>query len=459
MSLVNNKHDICNDYSGQTLSNMNDTDLFNLLDEINNLDQYTTLSISTNEPNSKQSKNNTTNINIMKNTRRAKIKCIECDTDDKLIEDEAQGLIICRGCGVAICNILDESPEWKQYSGDDGKDIVGRCGQPTNFFLPQSSIGTTIGGSNNRLKKVHGWGAMPYKERSLYLVLKYIQDKCRAANIVKYIEDDAKILYKNISECKYTKGKNKGKPIIIRGTNRKSLIASCVFYACKRNGRTRSPKEIAKVFGIKNKQMTKGCKTFARLLTKIKLLFDIEISIPEHFVPRYGHELHMGKDHINQAMKLAQNIQKLNVASAHTPFSIAISSLLLVIDINKLDISKKAIAQKFGVSKPTIVKTFKKIEQYKKICANDELTVKLVKLLAEEKERILIPQTLTALYNKAILMDIEKDKENNNIQIKKSINVKMDNLNDYINACSYELHKKLKGTEEKYNKLKNAKCL
>ena len=171
----------------------------------------------------------------------------------------------------------------------------------------------------------------------------------------------------------------------------------------------------------------------------------------------------MTKDHINQALKLAQNIQRLNVASAHTPFSIAISGILLVIDLNDLKITKKAIAEKFGVSEVTIVKTYKKIEQYKNILRNDELTLKLVKLLAEEKERIPIPQTLTNLYNKAISMDIEKekekDKENNNTQLeKKNINIKMDDLNDYLNACSCELHKKLKETEEKYNRLKNVKC-
>ena len=106
---------------------------------------------------------------------------------------------------------------------------------------------------------------MPYKERSLHQVLKEIQEKCRLASILKCIEDDAKILYKNISETTYTEGNNKGKPIIIRGKNRKSLIAACIFFACKRKGDTRSPKEIAKLFELKDTEITKGCKTFLKM--------------------------------------------------------------------------------------------------------------------------------------------------------------------------------------------------
>ena len=209
------------------LLNLKDNELFDLLDEIESIKE-----------------------NIIVNKKEN--ICYECKTSDKLVKDYSQGIIVCSFCGIVVSNILDDSPEWKQYADD--KDTVGRCSQPTNYFLPVSSLSTTISCSGrNKVKMLQDWNAMPYKERSLNLVFKEIQNKCQKGNIVKYIEDDAKILYKNISDCKYTSGKHIGKPIVFRNVNRKGIIAACIFYSCKRNGRTRSPKEIANIFNLKSK--------------------------------------------------------------------------------------------------------------------------------------------------------------------------------------------------------------
>ena len=99
-------------------------------------------------------------------------ECPECKTSDHIIEDHQKGIIVCSNCGCVLSNIIDSNPEWKQYD-DDGKAEGSRCSYVTNPFLPQSSLGTTIGGTGkSRIKTLHGWSAMPYKERSLHFVLK-----------------------------------------------------------------------------------------------------------------------------------------------------------------------------------------------------------------------------------------------------------------------------------------------
>lgn len=326
--------------------------------------------------------------------------CKKCQTSDKIAEDEAQGIMVCMGCGTILSEIFDDNPEWRYYS-DDCKEGYVRCNSTTNFFLPQSSLGTSIACSNrSKIKILHGWSAMPYKERSLNIVLKEIQSKCRIAGIMKCIEDDAKILYKNISESKHLIGKNKGKTVIIRGSNRRSLIAACVFFACKRKGKTRSPKEIAKLFDLKYKSFTKGCKIFQRLIKLKHLQYDTKISNPEHFITRYCRELHITNECISQATKVAKNIQKLKLVSMHTPFSVAIGSILLIVDLNELNIEKKVIAKKFGISEVTVIKTYKKIEQYKNILTNDELVDKISLLIDEDKKKLQMPEKLKLMYTK-----------------------------------------------------------
>ena len=63
---------------------------------------------------------------------------------------------------------------------------------------------------------------MPYKKRSLYKVFLEIQEACKNNNLPIIICNETKSLYSIISKTK-----------ISRGSNRKGIIAACVYYACK----------------------------------------------------------------------------------------------------------------------------------------------------------------------------------------------------------------------------------
>ena len=153
--------------------------------------------------------------------------CSNCKSKN-LLTNASKGYIVCQDCGELNESLLDRNPEWQS---SDGKEGASRCGCPTNYYLPKSSLGTKIGGRGySRLKILQKWGQMTYKERSLYEVLLKIEDKCKKYNITKPIIENAKILFKQINDSKHLGGENIGKNIIIRGFNRESLIASCVFY-------------------------------------------------------------------------------------------------------------------------------------------------------------------------------------------------------------------------------------
>lgn len=429
VSLDNLEHDI---------KNLNDDEILELIDQINY--EYN---------------NNTRNDKKKSDNHQINIFCDTCNTGDKIFIDYNQGILVCTGCGTIIENILDENPEWRQY-GSDIKNDKSRCNFPTNNFLPQSSLGTSIACSNkSKIKTLHNWSAMPYKERSLHLVLKEIQNRCRKANILKCIEDDAKILYKNISECRHINGKNKGKYIIIRGVNRKGLIAACVFYACLRKGHTRSPKEIANVFELKYTDITKGCKTFIKLIKIKKLDYEFHSSSPEHFIQRFCKELHIKKEFVDQAIKIARNIQKLNIASVHTPLSKATASILLMADINNIPITKKLISKQFKISEVTIMKTYKKIESYKKILINDELTNKIINILNKEKINLEIPEKLKKKYEKLINTNKESNQNLSFVKTIHKFDIRKNSLEDYINSIEINLNNQIKSTDKDYNLIIN----
>lgn len=308
--------------------------------------------------------------------KKKKIFCDACNNDN-IIEATAQGILVCRDCGQVIANLMDSGAEWSQFNDDVKKDL-NRCSHPISQLLPQSSAATTIaGGYSSRIKTLHGWSAMPYKERSLNEVFKIIQQKCHEGKILKCIEDDAKIMYKNINECKHPSGKNKGKAIIIRGKNRMSVIAGCILNACKKKDKTRSPKEIAELFGLKYTEITKGCKIFQKLAKLKKIELNLHFTKPEHFITRFCEELKIKSDYTQQAIQIANNVQKLQLASVHTPLSLATGAIYLMIQLNNLAILKKTIAEKFNVSQVTIAKAFKKLEPFINILTNDKICDKL----------------------------------------------------------------------------------
>lgn len=378
-------------------NSFDNSDLRDMFDNIDfdNLDEDSNEGIKVNKKHS-QNKNNI---------------CSNCNNNENIIEDFSLGIIVCKNCGQVLDSIIDANPEWRSFEDDNKGDNANRCGLGVSKLLPQSSLGTTIGGGKfkSRIKTLHSWSAMPYRERSLHQVFKQFQDKCANTGILKCIEDDAKIMYKAISECKHSEGKNKDKYIIIRGKNRISLIAACVFFACKRKGMTRSPKEIADIFDINYTDITRGCKNFQKFVKKGNIDINTGFSLPEDFVSRFCKELHIKDKYIEESINIAKNIRRMNIASVHTPFSIATSSILLMSEFNNIEnINKRRLANKFGVSEVTISKTFKKIEEYKDILKSQEKVEAFIKQMVIKNINQKIPKELYSRFEK---FNIPTDKE------------------------------------------------
>lgn len=354
--------------------------------------------------------------------------CESCQNDDT-IEDTAHGILVCKNCGKVISNLLDTNPDWYQM-GDGDKKESGRNSLTINKLLPQSSIATTISGNcSSRIKILHSWSAMPYKERSLNEVFKIIHSKCNEGKILKCIEDDAKIMYKNISDCKHLVGKNKDKNIIIRGINRRGLIAACVLYACRKKDKTRSPKEIAELFGLKYTEITKGCKTFFKLAKLKHMEVKLNFTKPEHFITRFCDELKIKKEYAEQAIQISNNVQKLHIASVHTPLSLATGSIYLMIHLNGFDIQKRIIAEKFNVSQVTIAKAFKKLEPFIGILTNNDICDQLNKEIIKYQEEIEIADELKPKFIRFGINIDEKDITKNPFSI---FNFKTNKINNKL---------------------------
>lgn len=289
---------------------------------------------------------------------------------------ELEGKRICPNCGNVQTGLIDFNPEWRFYGNDDSKfSDPTRVGLPTNELLPESSLGSSISfkyGESYDMKKIrnyHVWNSMPYKERSLYNVFDKIQITSSNSGIPNCIIEEAKNLYKQISDIK-----------IHRGSNRKGIIASCIYKACIIQDSPRSAKEIADIFKINISHMTKGCKKFDEIINmnicKTKYKYKMSTSSSD-FIQRFCSKLNIGNNIFKICNHVCSKAEEYNLVSKCIPPSIAAGSIYLVCYILNINISKKEISQICKISEVTISKCYKNLYDYHQYLFPEEIIKKL----------------------------------------------------------------------------------
>jgi len=299
-------------------------------------------------------------VNDIKDTinNEEKQKCINCNKEDFLIMDGE--MIVCTLCGVENEMIIDYQAEWRYYGTDDNKKSAdpNRCGMPSNRVLPDTSLSTIILGRGNEIfRKLHSWNGLSYKHRSLIAILNKIALKANIDNVPQSIIDATMNMYKIISQ-----------DYIKRGASRESLIAACFFNALRDQGLIRSPEEVAKLFDIKSKKLSKGCNEFTELMfTKnkeyVKNMKPIE---SKDLVERFGTILEITKEHIAVGMKVAILVDKLGICQENNPKSIAVGVIFMISQHFGLGLTKKEISENCKTSEVTVGNTYGQMVKFKK---------------------------------------------------------------------------------------------
>ena len=326
--------------------------------------------------------------------------CTNCSSHNKIIEDVAEGILVCSNCGMIQNELYDDSQEVRDYGADDMKESVKRCNFMTNIFLPQSSLGTTIACSYKcKTKQLHNWNSMPYRERILNLAFKDIHDIVKKLHILKCVEDDVKILYSTVTKYKYDNKKSRNnnvintvsnKPIINKNTKKSKLMAACIYMACKKKTQPRNQKEIAKVCNIKIGDIKKGCKEMEKYFKLTGFTYDINNIRPKDFINRFAKYFRLNSDQTTHVLQIAENIQKLYISFVHTPFKIALCSFIIYVNMTNMNITKKAIAVVFDISEATVSKVYDKVSEFNEILFDNNL-VKLIGVEMDIYRKTLVP--------------------------------------------------------------------
>lgn len=188
--------------------------------------------------------------------------CPTCEDTAALQTDGAE--VVCIRCGTVVDIPLEWAAEYRWFSaennGGSGAD-PSRTSFPINHLMPESSLGTTIMCRGNsaamrKIKRYHMWNQMPYRERALWSVFDSLQVRASNAGIGTAVVEEAKELYAQLTASAICRGQ----------AQRDAMLAACLWESLKRHETPRMPRDVADIFTIPLKSVTKGIKQFQHLL-------------------------------------------------------------------------------------------------------------------------------------------------------------------------------------------------
>ncbi len=333
--------------------------------------------------------------------------CPDCATDKWILIDDEE--VSCTACGNHLGYLIDNSAEYRWFGSEDRSPDPTRVGNPLNPLLPESSLGTRIlarpGDSKvmRRIRQYHLWNIMPYRERTLWTVFEMLQVRASNAGISNAIVEETKQLYAQVSPL-----------CICRGQQKDALLAACLYESLKRHDTPRRPAEIAEIFQIDVKLITRGVKQFSGLLDEhlhavasaanaaanaaasvanaaitntntsivaekpapiIPVLIEKKLDTPStnfrHYLEPAIYRLETPRSLHGQilefASKIGDAIDELGICPETTPSSLAASALALACETYKLEKSNMEIAKVCSISAATLQKCLKRIDSWRPV--------------------------------------------------------------------------------------------
>jgi transcription initiation factor TFIIB len=271
--------------------------------------------------------------------------CREC-SGVKIISPE--GLPTCSECGLVEDNFVDDTPEWTSGVTDDGRvNDPSRCGNPNanpELFSQNWGKGTIISTQrsstyeNKRMAKINFHMSMNHKDRSLFHAYRDIDEACHT--LPETVLKDAKMMYRKFNDEKLT-----------RGAVRLGIKANCVLYACRLAQVSRTTKEIADMFGIQSKDISRTTQIFKDTIMGITEKNYVTKS--HDVMQRLLNSFEITRDQRLRCNKMCNATDDCVELMSKTPNSIASAIIYIVLNPG---VTKAQVCEKCSVSVPTLNK-------------------------------------------------------------------------------------------------------
>jgi transcription initiation factor TFIIIB Brf1 subunit/transcription initiation factor TFIIB len=285
---------------------------------------------------------------LTKNTHEKPVNiyiCREC-SGTKIISPE--GLPTCSECGLIEDNFVDDKAEWTSGITDDGRvNDPARCGNPNanpELFSQNWGKGTIIATQrsstyeNKRMAKINFHMSMNHKDRSLFHAYRDMDEACHT--LPDSVLKDAKMMYRKFNDEKLT-----------RGAVRLGIKANCILYACRLAQFPRTTKEIADMFGIQSKDISRTTQIFKDTIMGVTEKNYVTKSFD--VMQRLLNAFEVTREERYRCNKMCAATEDCVELMSKTPNSVASAIIYIVLSP---DVTKSTVCEKCSVSVPTLNK-------------------------------------------------------------------------------------------------------
>ena len=282
-------------------------------------------------------------------------KCPECQSNS-LFYDEQKGELICNDCGLVIEEKMVDTGQDMHGQFDKGEK-KGRGGSPLSMQKFDKGLTTNVGEMSDIYKldsaqtrkflRLKTWQerVSTSLERNLRLAMAELRRVASFLNLPNVVKDEASRIYNFVLQ--------RG---MVRGRSMESVIASCIYAACRSYSIPRTLDEIATASDVERKEIGRTYRFITR-----KMDVKVKQSSPKDYISRFATILHLSPKTQNHALKILKRADVSELMSGRGPAGIAAAALYVAALLNDEKKTQREVADVAGITEVTIRNRYKEL--------------------------------------------------------------------------------------------------
>ena len=305
-------------------------------------------------------------------------RCPECGSVD-LTYDDQKGEIICNECGLIV---EDKMVDTGQDAGGqfDKAEKKGRGGAPISMQKFDKGLTTNVGeisdiykleaGQTRKFLRLKKWQERVSTsiERNLRLAMAELRRVSSFLSLPSVVRDEASRVYNYVLQ--------RG---LVRGRSMESVIAACIYAACRSYNIPRTLDEISTASDVERKEIG---RTYRFIVRKLKI--KVTPSSPKDYISRFASILHLSPKSQNEALKILKKADTSELTSGRGPAGIAAAALYVSALINDEKKTQREVADVAGITEVTIRNRYK--ELIDRLGIEDKLKLKEVESKGQKQQ-------------------------------------------------------------------------
>jgi transcription initiation factor TFIIB len=306
-------------------------------------------------------------------------KCPECDSIN-LTWDEQKGEIFCNECGTVVEEQQVDTSQELQGSFDSGEK-KGRGGAPMSIQKFDKGLTTNVGeisdiykldsSSTRKFLRLKKWQERVSTsiERNLRLAMAELRRVASFLNLPSVVRDEASRIYNFVLQ--------RG---LVRGRSMESVIAACIYAACRSYNIPRTLDEISAASDVERKEIGRTYRFIIR-----KLGIKVTPSSPKDYINRFASVLKLNPKTQNEALKILRKAEGSELTSGRGPAGIAAAGLYVAALLNNEKKTQREVADVAGITEVTIRNRYK--ELLDKLGLEEKLKIKEAETRLEKAKK------------------------------------------------------------------------